>query len=210
MKAPEGRSSKDIRDSDAPRIRKLPKFARGTLVFCWHPPHVTFLTVSSASSSLPQLEHLNQVMGIHLIIAFCRLGFLLAHRPLPVRPPGTHASHSRRSPKSCWPRVGMIRMKQLSLVRHTLMNDHTGELRRSGGIRENKDCPTRIGKTLNYGRRTPRSKSGFFCKHQGQLLEESRKGESRKGGKCNGDILYSERCKSRPQARMTSPSEGLP
>jgi hypothetical protein len=29
----------------------------------------------------------------------------------------------------------------------------------------------RIGKTRNYAQRTVRSKNGFFCKHQGQLLE---------------------------------------
>jgi hypothetical protein len=35
---------------------------------------------------------------------------------------------------------------------------------------EEKDCHVGIGKTRNYAQRTARSKSGFFCKHQGQLL----------------------------------------
>ena len=38
---------------------------------------------------------------------------------------------------------------------------------------KNKDCHMGIGKTLNYARRTLRSQSGFFCKHQGELLERT-------------------------------------
>jgi hypothetical protein len=40
--------------------------------------------------------------------------------------------------------------------------------------RKNKDCHMGIGKTLNYAQRTARSKNGFFCEQQGQLLERTR------------------------------------